>query len=148
MGNGLEIKYALDHHRVTVIVMTAMIIFPGLQIKQMTRENRSSVVFEQQRCRPACTSAQSDQRLGYSLNGMYHIKTCYKQYFTILASLCSCVEWFVYDLVGNHEDRFWHVAAQMSSWPVVVSGAWIIIAVIYWCLIPVFESIFYIFLSY
>ena len=27
MSNGLEIKYALDHHRFTVIVMNAMIIF-------------------------------------------------------------------------------------------------------------------------
>ena len=46
-------------------------------------------VCEQQRCRPACTSAQSDQHLCYSLNGKYHIQTCYKQYFNFLASLCS-----------------------------------------------------------
>ena len=32
-----------------------------------TQENLSSVVFEQKRCRPACSSAQSDQRLCYSL---------------------------------------------------------------------------------
>ena len=38
-----------------------------------TRENLSSVVCEQQRRRPACTSAQSDQRLCYSLFGKYHI---------------------------------------------------------------------------
>ena len=30
-------------------------------------------VCEQQRRRPACASAQSDQRLYYSLNGKYHI---------------------------------------------------------------------------
>ena len=38
-----------------------------------TLENLSSVVFEQQRCRPACASAQSDQRLGCSLFGKYQI---------------------------------------------------------------------------
>ena len=40
----------------------------GLQIK-----NLSSGVCEQQRRRPACPSAQSDQRLCYSLIGKYHI---------------------------------------------------------------------------
>ena len=34
-------------------------------------------------------ATQTDQRLCYLLIGKYHIKTCYKQYFTILASLCS-----------------------------------------------------------
>ena len=37
------------------------------------RGNLSSVVFEQQRSRPACTSAQSDQRLCYLLIEKYHI---------------------------------------------------------------------------
>ena len=36
-----------------------------------TRENQSSVVWEQQRRRPACASAQSDQRLCYSLFGKF-----------------------------------------------------------------------------
>ena len=40
-----------------------------------TRENLSSGFCEQQRPRPACASAQSDQRLGYSFIGKYHIKT-------------------------------------------------------------------------
>ena len=38
-----------------------------------SRENQSSEVCEQQRRRPACASAQSDQRLCYSLFGMHHI---------------------------------------------------------------------------
>ena len=38
-----------------------------------TRENLSSVVYEQHRRRPACASAQSDQRLCYSLCGKYHM---------------------------------------------------------------------------
>ena len=36
------------------------------------RENLSSVVCELQRRRPACASAQSDQRLCFSLIGKYH----------------------------------------------------------------------------
>ena len=38
-----------------------------------TRENLSSEVCEQHRCRPVCASAQSDQRLCYSLFGKYNI---------------------------------------------------------------------------
>ena len=45
--------------------------------------------YEQQRRRPACASAYSDQSLRYSLNGKYHISTCYKPILNFLASLCS-----------------------------------------------------------
>ena len=38
-----------------------------------TGENLSSGVYKQQRCRPACSSAQSDQPLCYSLIRKYHI---------------------------------------------------------------------------
>ena len=41
-----------------------------------TRENRSSVVCEQHRRRPACACAQSAQRLRYSRFRMYNISTC------------------------------------------------------------------------
>ena len=41
----------------------------------LTRENLSSEVCEQQRRRPACASAQTDQRLCYLLFGKYHILT-------------------------------------------------------------------------
>ena len=49
-----------------------------------TQENLSSGVCKQHWHRPACTSMQSDQCLCYLLIG-YHIKTCYKGYFTFLA---------------------------------------------------------------
>ena len=62
-------------------------------------------VFEQQRRRPACASAQSDQCLCCSLIGKYHILTCYKRNFNSPASLCSCAGWFAYDLVRNPADR-------------------------------------------
>ena len=39
--------------------------------------------------RPACASAQTDQRICYLFFGKYHIWTCYKQNFNFLASLCS-----------------------------------------------------------
>ena len=55
----------------------------------LMQENLSSVVCEQQRRRPAYASVQSDQGFCYSLFGKHNIKTCYKQSFTILASLCS-----------------------------------------------------------
>ena len=38
-----------------------------------SRENLSSGVCEQHRRRPACASAQSDQRLCYSLFGKFHM---------------------------------------------------------------------------
>ena len=47
--------------------------FVPIMIWASTRENLSSVGCEQQRHRPACASAQSDQRLCYSLIGKYHI---------------------------------------------------------------------------
>ena len=79
------------------------------------RENLSSVVCEQQRRRPACAYAQSDQRLCYSLIGKYHILTCYQRNFNILASLCSWGDWFESRFHGNPEDRFSGVAAQIAK---------------------------------
>ena len=43
---------------------------------------------EQQMRRPACASAQSDQRLYYSLSGKYDCKSSYMQNINILACLC------------------------------------------------------------
>ena len=47
--------------------------FQGQAIWAPTRENLSSEIFEQHRRRPACASAQSDQRLCYLLIEKYHI---------------------------------------------------------------------------
>ena len=44
-----------------------------LYIQAPTRENLSSEVYEQQRRRPACACAQSDQHLCYSLIRTYDI---------------------------------------------------------------------------
>ena len=76
-------------------------------------QSLSSGVFKQHRRRPACASMHSDQRLCYLLIGKYHIKTCYKWKFTLLASLCSWGEWFEFPLVGNPENRFCGITAQM-----------------------------------
>ena len=73
----------------------------------------SSGVCEQQRCRPAWASTQSDQGLCYSLIGKYHIKTCYKRNFTILASLCSWGDWFESRFVRHLINRFCRVKAHM-----------------------------------
>ena len=50
------------------------------------RENLSSVGWEQQRHRLACTWVQTDQCICYSLTGKCHISTCFKQNFNFLAS--------------------------------------------------------------
>ena len=63
-------------------------------------------VCEQQRRRPACASAQSDQRLCFSLFEKYYIQTCYRRIFNFLASLCSRAGWFESGFVRNPEDRF------------------------------------------
>ena len=80
-----------------------------------SRENLSSEVCEQQRRRPACASAQSDQRLCYSRFGKNHILACYKRNFNFLASLCSFGDWFECGFVRNPEDRFSHDEAQLMS---------------------------------
>ena len=80
----------------------------------MTWENLSWGVCEPQRRRPACASAQSDQRLCYSLFGMYHVLTCYRWTFNFLASLWSWRDWFGTRFVGNPEDRFSRVEAHIT----------------------------------
>ena len=69
-------------------------------------ENLSSGDCNQQRRRPACASAQSDQHLYYLLIWKYDIQTCYERNFNFLASLCSCKGWFKTPFVGNPEDMF------------------------------------------
>ena len=64
-------------------------------------ENVSYAICEQQRCRSACASAQSDQHLCCSLLRQYDIYTCYIQSFVILASFCNWAGWFVPYLVEN-----------------------------------------------
>ena len=57
-------------------------------------ENVSCAICEQQRCRTACTSAQSDQHLCCSLLRKYDTYTCSIQSFKILISFCSWAGWF------------------------------------------------------
>ena len=71
-----------------------------------TRENLSSVVWEQHWRRPACASAQSDKRHCFSLFGKYNMWTCYRWNVNFLASLCSWGDLFETRFVGNPEDRF------------------------------------------
>ena len=62
---------------------------------------------EQQRCRLACASAQSDQRLFFfrCLDSII-LPTCYIRNFKTLAGLCDCSGLFVFYLVKNPEGRF------------------------------------------
>ena len=80
-----------------------------------SRENLASEGCKQQRCRADCASAQSDQRLCFSLFGKYHIQTCNKRNFNFLANLCSRVGWFESHFVGNPEDRFSRVPTRIYN---------------------------------
>ena len=71
----MRIKYFLLGWGVPAVIVTVSLAaqFPayghGPQYRYIwasSRENLSSEVCEQHRCRPACASAQSDQRLCYS----------------------------------------------------------------------------------
>ena len=55
------------------------------------RENLSSGVWEQQRHRPACASAQSDQRLYYSLIKHIITRLATTEISNVLASRCRLV---------------------------------------------------------
>ena len=79
------------------------------------RENLSSGVCKQHRRRPACASAQSDQRLCYSLSGKYHMWTCSRWNFNFLTSPCNWADWFETRFVGNPEDRFCRDEAHIMS---------------------------------
>ena len=85
------------------------ILYVGLVGRNMSWE-----VWEQQRGRPACTSAQSDQSLFYSLFGRDHIWACCKCKFNFLASLCSWGDWFETRFDGNPKDRFSRDVAHMG----------------------------------
>ena len=63
-------------------------------------------ICEQQRRRSACASAQSVQRLCYSLLRQGNTSSFYIQNFIPLASLYCCAGRFESYLVGNPEDKF------------------------------------------
>ena len=43
----------------------------------------------------------------------YHISTCFKRNFNLIASLCSWADWFMSRFVRNPKDRFCHDEAQI-----------------------------------
>ena len=72
------------------------------------------MVGEQLRRRPACASAQSDQRICYSLICKLSYLDLLRVKFNFLASPCSCEDCFESRFVGNPEARFCRVAAHFS----------------------------------
>ena len=64
-------------------------------------ENVSYAIYEQQRSRSACASAQSDQRLCCSLPRQNDASSLYIRNFKILAGLCSWAGQFVSCLDGD-----------------------------------------------
>ena len=72
-------------------------------------------ICEQQSCRSACASAQSDQHLCCSLPRYCNRSSFYMRNLKPPPSFCSCAGRFVSYLVGNPEDRFSHDEAHLSS---------------------------------
>ena len=54
------------------------------------------------------SNCEADQRLSFRYSSSTYI-----QNFKLLACLCNCTGWFKSDLVGNPEDRFSRILAQM-----------------------------------
>ena len=87
------------------------------QLYKLSHIMRKSVFVtcEQQRCRSACVSAQSDQCLCCSLLRRYNIVyTSYIQNFKTLVRPCSSAVRFEPYLVANTEDRFSRDEAQIG----------------------------------
>ena len=63
-------------------------------------------ICEQQRCRSACASMQSDSTFVVHCLGSIIPLLATSQKFRTLASFCGCAGRFVSYLVGNPEDRF------------------------------------------
>ena len=77
-------------------------------------ENVSYAICEQQRCRSACASAQSDQCLCCSLPRQNDTSSLYIRNFKILAGLCSSEQvslWVAWS--ETPEDTFSHGGAQL-----------------------------------
>ena len=72
-----------------------------------------TVACEQQRCRSAWVSMQSDQRLCYLQTGKSNSPTSSMQNFNIPASLCSWAGGFGAYLIRNLKNRFSHIKAHM-----------------------------------
>ena len=104
----IEVWTNTQYYRVNKGIISRQIIWAR------TRENLSSGVCEQHRRRPACASAQSDQRLCYSLFKKYHMLTCYRWNFNFLASLRSWGDLFETRIVRNPEDRFSRDVAHIA----------------------------------
>ena len=77
-----------------------------------TRENLSSGFANNT---VADQPAQSDQHLCYALFEKYHMQTCFRWNFNLVASLCSWGDWFETRFLGNPEDRFSRDEAQLIS---------------------------------
>ena len=78
------------------------------------RENLFSGVCKQQRRRPVCAFAQSEQRHFYSLFRKNHIENYFEWNLNCLGSLCSGGDWFGSHFVGNPKDNFCLDEAHMK----------------------------------
>ena len=75
---------------------------------------RLARICEHQRRKPACASAQSNQRIWYSFSEKYGSQTCSIQNVKILASLCSWADWHECYSFRNPDDVEAHI--QFNNW--------------------------------
>ena len=101
-----------EHKQISMYLIIFLVSFRlYLQVQQgvfnMSHVMRKSVyaICQQQRRRSACASAQSDQRICYSLLRQYNTSSFYSRNFNTLASLISWAGRFESYLVANPEDR-------------------------------------------
>ena len=80
-ANSMYLLVLLIISVVETLPMSMHIVYDFIEKNGPQRENFVFWVCKQQRHRPACASAQTDQHLCYSLFGKDHIKTCYNQNF-------------------------------------------------------------------
>ena len=81
-------KGYIDRTKVNNLITHHRGVFASCFSWALIRENLSLGVGEQQRRRPACAFAQTDQHLYYLIFEKYHNYTYYRRNFKFLSSLC------------------------------------------------------------
>ena len=100
-----------------VLELFPLLIDSVCQLNHLSHVMRRPIlaICQQQRCRSACASVQSDQHICCSLPIQYNISSFYIRNFKPLASICSCAGRFESYLVKNPKDRFSHDEAHFLS---------------------------------
>ena len=88
--------------------------FHQLQMSRIVRK-LDSCLCENKGTDQLCSNCTADQRLCFRYSDRTISASFYSQNFQPLACFCGYTVRFVSDLVGNSEDRFSHITAQLIS---------------------------------